>query len=393
MKPCWIVVILLIGVGVFLGFNFEKEVYYQTPPETVFIYGQEINEYGFDDYIKERVSKEKKNLIDTNRDFIYLDLQKMELSLYEQGIEIESLEIKSKGKGFWQTPPGTYFVGDKVANHFSSISGVWSPYAIQFYGNFFIHGWPYTTSGHPLPPGPSGGCLRLATPDSLIVYNFVERGMPVLVFDEVEKVDWPAIEITETLDVEADALLVADLNTGELLAVKNIDSEITAGPVNRLIFSLSSSEMVSMSRTLVARSWMLDNFNEGVIVPNHSYSAETLINLMLNSSSQEAISVLSRFFTDEAFLSAMRVKTRSLGMKNTDLVDITGVGDSVTTLRDIAKMMRYINDYRSFLFDIADDIQEDGLRIKIIRGDRTFLIASINAQDFEKITNWLTKQI
>ncbi len=389
-----IIILSALAVGsLFFAMNRTPEVLYRTAPEQVFIRGEEINEFGFEDYARERVHGERDRLIREKRDFIYLDLREMTIILYENGTEVDEFEIQSKGQGLWQTPPGAYFVGDKLANHFSSIARVWMPYAVQFYGNFFVHGWPYSTGGHALPPGASGGCVRLRTVDAAIVHAFADRGMPVLVFDEVEEKLLPPLARTEFPAIDSRALLIADLDTGEILASNEIDSEIDAGPAVRMMLTLSVSEMVSLSRMITARDWMLHGLNEGLIVPGRRYTAESLIDLILKESSREAISVISRFLTDEAFLSAMNSKARSLGMNGTEFTDLANRKENTTTLRDIAKITRYMKDYRSFLLETSSRFEENGLIIEIIsRNGRNILVVILDSPHEDDIFLWLDDQ-
>jgi hypothetical protein len=111
------------------------------------------------------------------------DLSGMTLTLYDQGVATATYPILSKGrKGTpWETPGGVYQVLSKEKTHFSSLGHVFMPWSMQFYGNFFIHGWPYDADGNDVPRGYSGGCIRLSTPDAEQVYAFAERGTSVIV--------------------------------------------------------------------------------------------------------------------------------------------------------------------------------------------------------------------
>ena len=58
--------------------------------------------------------------------------------------------------------------------------------------------------------------------------------------------------------------------------------------------------------------------------------------------------------TAEEFVKRMNVKAKGIGMKNTNFVDVTGTSkENITTLYDVAKMMRYIKHYRKFILDIG----------------------------------------
>ncbi len=394
----------------------QEPVFYYVPPERSFIYSSdEFSEFGFEEYIKEKITTERENLISSKRSFIYLDLKQMEITLYEEGSSFEVFEVKGKGKigSYWETAPGVYFVGDKLATHFSTIANVWMPYATQFYGNFFIHGWPFDRAGRPLPLGSSGGCIRLQTADAIIVYQFAERGMPVLIFEEKLIPPLPALvnnsDIDAFIDIKSEGLLVADINTGETLLGKDVESEIYAGPLSLGMMALTGSEMVTLGRRITARYWMFEGIGENIIIPGRSYQGHQLIDVMISKSSQEAALTFSRFLTPEAFLGAMNVKAQSIGMNNTNFVDVIGrSSDNRTTLYDIAKMMRYIHQYRGFIVEGGKEIKGPGegeteslftvYKMKKEGDvDRNIIIAIANSpdlkSDLENIFLWLEKNI
>jgi len=395
--------------------QFEPEVYYYVEPERSFIYQtEETIGYGFEEYIKDKITTERSKLINQERSFIDVNLKKMELVLYKDGKPFETFTIQSKGKegSFWETAPGAYFAGDKIVRHFSNVSRVWMPYAIQFYGNFFIHGWPYDNLGRPLALGPSGGCIRLLTEDAVVVFEFAERGMPILIFEEKTSQPLAALiplnKEPDLPEIEAEAFMAADLVTGEIVLSKEIHSEIYTDAIVRGMLVLAASEAVSMEKRLMARDWMLEGLTEGVILAGRSYSLQDLVNILLAGPSEEAASVLSRFFTQEYFVAAMNAKARAIGMQRTLFVDITGFSKAnKTTLFDSARMMRYIKDYRSFIFEISDQWPGKGSEgketvFKVLEAEkdgisRHILIAVADspdaAADLKNIISWLQKEL
>lgn len=384
--------------------KFEPDVYYYVPAEKSFVYGQEeIAKFGFEEYIQERITIERAKLIEKKKSFINLDLKKMQLTLYEEGKEFKKFPILGKGKegSWWETPPGAYFVGEKAVDHFSTVVRVWMPYAIQFYGNFFIHGWPYYSGGRLLPAGPSGGCVRLNTSDSAVVFKFAERGMPVLVFEEKISPSLPALipTVKKILlpDLKAENFLIADLDTGEILFNKEMESEIYAGSAVAGMLALTSSEIVDLERRIVARDWMIaeasphfpssstsssstiaEGSGEKIIVPGRSYQGQDLLFPLLSRFSKEAALVLSRFYTPEFFVAAMNVKAKAIGMHNTGFADITGDSEeNTTTLYDVARMMRYIKEYRGFIFNVSRELRGPGENEK----ESIFAVFKMNTAD------------
>lgn len=408
--------LVIISVYTFSLQEKQNPVFYYVPPERSFIYSsEEFSEFGFEEYIKEKITTEKEKLINDRRSFIYVNLKEMKLTLYEEGVINESFEVKAKGKvgSFWETPPGVYFVGEKLAIHFSTIAEVWMPYGIQFYGNFFIHGWPFDRAGRALSSGSSGGCVRLQTVDAKVVYQFAERGMPVLIFEEKLIPPLPALvgdkEINPFIDIESESLLVADLDTGEMILTKDIESEIYAGPISLGMMALTGSEMVSLGRRITARDWMISGIGENIIVPGRSYQGHQLISAMISQSSQEAALVFSRFLTPDAFVDAMNIKAQSIGMSGTRFVDVTGRSkENRTTLIDSAKMLRYIHQYRGFIIQNDAVIKGPGeggtgsyfaiYKMKKADGvNRNIIISFANSsnpkEDLENILLWLDDNI
>jgi hypothetical protein len=120
--------------------------------------------------------------------FIEANLTAMTLTVYREGASVLTVPIKSKGRegSWWETPSGLYRAEAKEDVHFSSFGQVYMPWSIPFQGNFFIHGWPYHEDGTPVPEGYSGGCMRLEDVYAKQVYDLVEVGMPILVFEEAQ---------------------------------------------------------------------------------------------------------------------------------------------------------------------------------------------------------------
>ncbi len=425
-KKYIVIIIILLSVLAILAvafFHLWKEitetspyvnVYNYVPAEKSFIYQSEgLKEYGFEDYIEQKINTEKEKLTRDKRNFIDVNLQKMEINLYEEGEIIDTFPVISKGRdgSWWETAPGAYFVGDKVVTHFSSIAEAWMPYAVQFYGNFFIHGWPYDRAGRALAVGPSGGCLRMNTADAKKIFEFAERGMPVLVYEKKESSLLPALlpynkEITPPSSIDADNFIIADLYTGEILLGKNVDSEIKAGIATDIMLALSVSEIVNLGKSIVARDWMFGEEREGIIIPNRSYTARQLVEILLTKSSTESVNVLARFFTVDYFAMTINAKARAIGMGNTKFDNIYRENENnITTLIDVAKMMRYIDQYRGFIFQIEstfnDTISENQSIFTVYKikdkenNPRLILIIVANSknaeEDFTNITEWIDK--
>ncbi|KPJ73072.1 hypothetical protein AMJ48_02405 [Parcubacteria bacterium DG_74_1] len=393
--------------------KFEPAVYYNVPPERSFIYSEGASILGIENYLKDAIEKEMGKLKEEKKDFLYADLKEMKIILYEEGEEVKSFPVIGKGADWFlgETPLGVYHASYKTRLHFSSCCHVWMPYAIQFFGNYFLHGWPYDNQGRMVKTTYSGGCIRLSTPDASKVFDFVEEEMPILVFDEKNIPSLLAIkpeyEEMSLPEIQAQFILVADLKTGEIILNKGGDSQFYGGPAaNNLILALTATESIDLDKIIFVKQWMFEKVNEGIIVPERSYRAYDLLRPLLVYSSEEAAMVLTRFWTPEDFLRLMQEKTKSLDLENTFIADLTGNSQkNKTSLYDLARIFRYTKDYRKFLLNMTNELtgpSEDEkeskfavFEMKYNGEERTIFIGLANSskieEDSEKTLEWLEK--
>lgn len=293
--------------------------------------------------------------------FIAVDLKEMKLALYEDGIVKQEFPVLSKGRdgSWWETPTGSYTVLQKEKNHFSSIGKVWMPWSIQFYGNFFIHGWPYYPDGTPVPESYSGGCVRLSSEDAEAVYAFAKVGTPVVVFDEESKPAYrPALASTGSVlpppRITASSALIADLDTGEIYLNKNGDDALPIASLTKLMTAVVVSELVYLERSVTLTPSMLTGLQSYPFVAGKRYRAFDLLYPALQLSSNGAASALAAFLGEKTFVRRMNDKAVSLGMEDTYFEDSTGIGDgNISTVKDLAKLAKYILEKRRFIFDIT----------------------------------------
>ncbi len=291
--------------------------------------------------------------------FIEIDLRKMKLTLYNQGEKIEEFSVLTKGKegSWWETPSGHYQILSKIPNLFSSIGKVWMPYSLQFYGNFFIHGWPYYPDGTPVETTFSGGCVRLSTEDAQKVFKFVEIGTPVLVLDEKSS-EFTSPFITETSFnfkppiISAEASLAIDLDSGFIFLDKNSEKPLPIASLTKLMTAVAASELIYLEKVVNPNFHSFEKLDP--FIPGKSYTAFDLLYPLLMQSSNDAASLLTSFLGEKKFVEEMNRKAQSLLMKETTFFDASGKSDkNISTARDLAKLAKYILEKRKFIFDIT----------------------------------------
>jgi serine-type D-Ala-D-Ala endopeptidase (penicillin-binding protein 7) len=292
---------------------------------------------------------------------VKVDLGAMKLFLYENGNLAKEFEVLGKGKigSYWETPGGEYKVLLKKTNHFSSTGKVWLPYSMQFFGNYFIHGWPYYPDGTPVPQGFSGGCIRLSVEDAKEMYGWVEVGTPIYIhigdnqtlasggkyYDGGAKVDF---------NIDASSYLVGDIDTGEIILGKNIDQKLPISSLTKLVTGMVELGIVNQQNNAnIIPSAIGQNRSTKLFVGQKILVANLVYPLVLESDNAAA-EVIASQIGRSYFISQMNEHARSLGLLSTTFVDPSGVSEeNVSTARDIFKLGINIREYKSFLLDIS----------------------------------------
>lgn len=311
---------------------------------------------------RESFLDEREVFINEKKSFIEADLEAMRLTLYENGVSSSTFSILTKGRdgSWWETATGRYTAVSKAVNHFSSIGHVWMPWSIQFYGNFFIHGWPYYEGGKPVEKTYTGGCIRLSTEDAKQAFDFAARGMPILVFDRISRPASFTVLTAQSPSVKiplfsADAALIADIDTGQTILDKNSEKTLPIASLTKLMTGVVASELIYLDRTITISPPMLkDAVQSFSLSVGTTYRAIDLLYPLLMQSSNGSARALAGFLGESEFVRQMNAKTVALGMTETKFTDPAGVSEeNSSTLKDIARLSKYIVDKRRFLFDLT----------------------------------------
>lgn len=292
---------------------------------------------------------------------IRADLVAMRLTLYENGQEQATFPILAKGRAGtpWETPAGRYRVLTKEENHFSSFGHVWMPWSLQFFGNFFIHGWPYNNNGKPVPAGYSGGCIRLSTEDAEKVYNFATFDTAVSVYsstgETASSTEAYYLISQDRPKISAQAYAVADLETGQVVMSKNENQVEPIASVSKLLTALTSLETINQYRDIVVEDAALQAYGfQGGLRAGESLPAGELIYPLLLESSNDAAEVLARFYGRNQFIEQINNKAKAIGLTATKFEDPSGLSSkNVSTARDLAKLAHYLYQSKRFVFDVT----------------------------------------
>lgn len=308
----------------------------------------------------------KKKYIDGGERFVEIDLRAMKGALYENGSQIKDFNVLARGREgtWWETPTGSYRVINKEYLHFSKLAKVWMPYATQFYGSFFIHGWPFYQNGTLLPRTVSGslGCIRLADADAKIVFDFAKVGTRVLVLEDEPVKNYGELASKEKISAPlppttAGSLLVANLATGSAIIKKESDNILPLGPLTKFLTAISIADLlnpeqqVKISHSSFANAQALTLFDPKI---GEQYTVIDLLYPLLIQNSDDAASILADFIGGGNLLINMNSKAKALGMADTRFADFQGNSTkNISTAKDLLKVLQHVFYKRSFLFDIS----------------------------------------
>ena len=288
----------------------------------------------------------KKEFLSSKTDFLEVNLQAMKIKLWQKGELKKEVSILAKGdpQGWGGSASGLYKIlsGNKLS--FSIIANVYMPYALHYYGKYYIHGEPYYPDGEKLSSEVSGGCLRLSDKDAKTIYEMTELNMPVLIIDkEKDNYQWPEA-ITEFPEVSAQSYLVTDLDSGFVLADKNPEEKFSIASLTKLMTAIVVAENVDLKKSITITQKMLEAYGstEGLAV-GKSFRVVELFYPLLIESSNDAAEVLSYFLGREKTIKLMNEKAKMILMENTNFVDPSGFDlNNVSTAKDLFYLARYI---------------------------------------------------
>lgn len=357
----FIALAFLVGAGIFVyGQGVEKEiasVYYTIEfPDT--------------ELLKKALEKDKSIILDSfediakkfianKTDFLEVDLSEMKVSLYRMGLLIKEVPIVTKGKvdNWGGSAVGLYRIlsGNKAS--YSNTSDVYMPYALHYYGKYYIHGIPYYPGGDKLDSTFSGGCLRLSDEDAQAIYKTADLSMPVLVIDKKkDHYDYSKEDLTEFPKLSAESYLIADLDSGYVLAEKDSSQQFPIASLAKLMTALVVAENVNLERSVLITQKMLDDgygTTEELELGKRFRIVELFYPLLIESSNDVA-EALSYFLGEEKTIRLMNEKAINILMEQTKFTDPSGfdVGN-VSTAKDLFYLSRYIFNNRSPIFDIT----------------------------------------
>ncbi len=354
-----IFLLIAIGVALFLVNESNKSIarserdsrlivaqYRETPYQKIFPF-------------KMRLWEEKREqMILLEKTFLEIDLTEMKSRLYQDGKKVRELPILARGNisNWGGSPVGLYTVLNKYMAAYSNSTEVYMPFAIHYYGKYFLHGVPYYPSGETIYSRFSGGCLRYLDEDAKKIFDFVEEEMPILVIDNYrDDFEYPEKKELEPVKLSAESFLVADIQSGDVLIEKNSWKRIPIASITKLMTAIVVSENIGLNRGVIIKNEMLDVYgsNPG-IEEGEVYQMIELLYPLLTRSSNQSAEALTGFLGREKTINLMNEKARSLMMNQTSFADPSGLDSrNISSPQDLFYLARYIHNNFPAIFSIT----------------------------------------
>jgi D-alanyl-D-alanine carboxypeptidase len=295
---------------------------------------------------------------------VRINLASMQLTRYENGSPVGIYPIIAKGKkgSIWETPGGLFEVDTKEEDYYSEKVGAWLPYSLHLFGNYFIHGTPHDKNGRSLPLSFQNGAIRLSTENAEELFNWVDFDTKISIFSDStlkpEAISTDSVYIapdgTARPNVSADAYIVSDIDTGEIILQKYIDAPYPIASVTKLMTAVTSVENENQFASATVSKEAAQTYGHSVFKPGEDVGIGTLLYPLLLPSSNVAAEILAEFYGRDAFLQKMNEKAQGLQMENTSFSDPSGLSPkNVSSARDLLALVRYITKEKPYLWDIT----------------------------------------
>jgi len=160
---------------------------------------------------------------------------------------------------------------------------------------------------------------------------------------------------TRTPQVSALAWGIFDTKTEELLFGTDVDGVHPIASVTKLMTAVVSLDMLApeatttLSRRAVATEGRLGGLKAGEVL-----SVRELLFPLLLESSNDAAEALAEYGGHDAFVAQMNATAQKLGMTKTAYADPSGLSPhNVSSVGDLAKMVKYLADTNPHMLDIS----------------------------------------
>lgn len=153
----------------------------------------------------------------------------------------------------------------------------------------------------------------------------------------------------------AGSYVVADLETGEILAEKAADVVYPIASITKLMTALVSTESLNQEKEVFIGREAVETYgSQGNLSVGEKISLDDLLYPMLLESSNDTAEAIAIHSGRKFFIKNMNYRASLIGMENTYFEDPSGLSaHNVSTAMDYFKLLQEINKERDYIFYIT----------------------------------------
>lgn len=193
--------------------------------------------------------------------------------------------------------------------------------------------------------------------DNLLVQ---EEDLSANVLSSLNKTERPKYfyfnkNIREQLKISAEAYIVGDLNTGEVILSKNVNKRYPIASVSKLMTALVADELNRNNEIAKVSSKAIATYGtNGNLRLNQRIKISDLIHPLLMQSSNDSAEVIAENFVRKNFMEKMNKQAEILKMDNTFFEDPSGLSyNNQSTPADLFKLTGYLNRNKKNLLEVS----------------------------------------
>jgi D-alanyl-D-alanine carboxypeptidase len=200
---------------------------------------------------------------------------------------------------------------------------------------------------------------------------------------EVMEDDTEAVMITDNIHyrinnggssprVGAQAYLIGDIETGEIISSKNPDARYPMASVTKLMTAVVTKENVNLRHMATVSRASYNTYGvQGQLDVGEKILVSDLLYPLLIESSNDAAEVIADDYGRGAFMRLMNKKAEELGMTSTFFEDPSGLSpNNRTTVKDLLKLALYIERNHPDIYDMTRVRQYEILRHKWVNANQ-----------------------
>lgn len=155
--------------------------------------------------------------------------------------------------------------------------------------------------------------------------------------------------------ISAQSYIVGDLNTGEIIMIKNQNNKYPIASVSKLMTALVTKEVGKETDIATVSSRALSTYGEnGNFKKGEKIKTTDLLYPLLLESSNDAASVLAEHYGGNTFIQKMNAVAQELKMSSTSFGDPSGLSiKNQSTVGDIFKLTGYIRQNKQDILNIT----------------------------------------